>query len=168
LYKTFLLFVSEFSNAFSAPAEFSGGVQEKYFRTGWSRTFDLQITNQMLYQWATAVYALALVHAVAGSHAFLQVFLYLFLDLPLLAYMVLPYSMMLPAPMLLQVFLPGIRPFTFPNAGKFWSLEPGQNSLQEPDFYGMEECKMSHSGDRKTFPAFGNAKGLLPGTRRVF
>jgi hypothetical protein len=87
----------------------------------------------MLYQWATTtfflvgrtgVYALALVHAVAGTHAFAGVS-YLFLALPLLAYMVLPYSMMLPAPMLLQVFVPGIRPFTFPNAGKFWSLEPG-------------------------------------------
>jgi hypothetical protein len=32
----------------------------------------------------------------------------------------------------------------------------------------MEECKMSHSRDRKTFPAFGNAKGLLPGTRKFF
>ncbi len=62
----------------------------------------------------------------------------------------------------------GRQPFTFPSTGKFWSLEPGQVSLQKPDFYGMKECKMSHSGDRKTFPAFGNAKGLLPGTRRVF
>jgi hypothetical protein len=44
-------------------------------------------------------------------------------------------------------------PFLFPNAGKFWSLEPGQVSLQGPDFYGMEDGKMSHSGDRKTFPA---------------
>jgi hypothetical protein len=26
----------------------------------------------------------------------------------------------------------------------------------------MGECKRSHSGDRKTFPAFRNAKGLLP------
>jgi hypothetical protein len=32
----------------------------------------------------------------------------------------------------------------------------------------MEECKMSHSRDRKTFPEFGNAKGLLPGTRKIF
>jgi hypothetical protein len=58
--------------------------------------------------------------------------------------------------------VPGMRPFSFPHSGKFWSLEPGQVSLQGPDFYGMEECKMSHSRDRKTFPAFGNVKGLLP------
>ncbi len=58
--------------------------------------------------------------------------------------------------------------FAFPNARKFWSLELGKVSLQRPDFYGMEECKMSHSRDRKTFPAFGNAKGLLPGTRKIF
>jgi hypothetical protein len=33
---------------------------------------------------------------------------------------------------------------------------------------GLQAWKMSHSGDQKTFPAFGNAKGLLAGTRRVF
>jgi hypothetical protein len=43
---------------------------------------------------------------------------------------------------------------------KFWSLEPGQVSLQGPDIYGMEKCKMSHSRDQKTFPAFRNEKGL--------
>ncbi len=64
--------------------------------------------------------------------------------------------------------VPGRKPFAFPNAGKFCSLELGKVYLQRPDFYGMEECKMSHSRDRKTFPAFGNAKGLLPGTRRIF
>ncbi len=49
----------------------------------------------------------------------------------------------------------------------YWKmLVPGRVS-QGLDFYGMEKCKMSHSRDRKTFPAFGNAKGLLPGTRRV-
>ncbi len=35
-------------------------------------------------------------------------------------------------------------------------------------FLVHQECKMSHSGNRKTFPAFGNAKGLLPGTQGVF
>jgi len=44
-------------------------------------------------------------------------------------------------------------------AGKFCFLNPGQFSLQGPDSYGMEECKMSHSWAWKTFPAFGNAKG---------
>ncbi len=63
---------------------------------------------------------------------------------------------------------PGCGLLISPNAGKFWSLEPGKVSLQGPDFYGMEECKMPYSRDRKTFPSFGNAKGLLPGTRRVF
>jgi hypothetical protein len=61
-------------------------------------------------------------------------------------------------------YLPGPRRrhFTFPYAGKFLSLlEPGQVSLQGQDFYCMEEFKMFHSWDRKTFPAFGNAKGLL-------
>jgi hypothetical protein len=64
--------------------------------------------------------------------------------------------------------VPRRKPFAFPSAGKFWSLELCKVSLQRPDFYGMEECKMSHSRDRKTFPAFGNAKGLLPGTRIIF
>jgi hypothetical protein len=81
--------------------------------------------------------------------------------------------------------IPGSRPFAFPKAGKIfgspecdllhspmpenaWSLEPGQVSLQEPDFYGMEECKISHYRDRKTVLAFVNAKGLLTGTQRVF
>ncbi len=64
--------------------------------------------------------------------------------------------------------VPGRRLFAFPNAGKFWSLELGKVSLQRPDFYGMEECKMSHSRDRKIFLAYGNAKSLLPGTRRIF
>jgi hypothetical protein len=64
--------------------------------------------------------------------------------------------------------VPGRKLFAFPNARKFWSLELDKVSLQRPDFYGMEECKMSHSRDRKTFPAFRNAKGLLPGTRKIF
>jgi hypothetical protein len=46
-------------------------------------------------------------------------------------------------------------------AGIFWSLEPGQAFLQGPDFFGMEACTISHCGDRETFLAFGNAKGLL-------
>jgi hypothetical protein len=36
----------------SSPPEFSGGVPEKYFCPGWVRTFNLQITNQILYQCA--------------------------------------------------------------------------------------------------------------------
>jgi hypothetical protein len=56
-----------------------------------------------------------------------------------------------------------MRPFTFPHARKFWSLAPGQVSLQGPGFYGMDECKMSHSRDRKTFPAFGVQKVFFQG-----
>jgi hypothetical protein len=52
----------------------------------------------------TGVHALALVLAVACTHAFAGVS-YLLLALSLLAYMILPYSVMLPASMLLQVFL---------------------------------------------------------------
>ncbi len=43
---------------FSAPPEFSGGVTEKYLSTGWARTFDLQITQQILYHCATATLCL--------------------------------------------------------------------------------------------------------------
>ncbi len=64
--------------------------------------------------------------------------------------------------------VPGMRPFTSLNGGIFWSLESVQVFLQGPDFYGMEACKISHCGDRKTFLAFWFAKGLLAGTRRVF
>ncbi len=80
-----------------------------------ARTFDLQLTNQMLYQCATSsflnqdvgpclisVHAHTIVHAVAGSYAFAGVS---YLLLPLLASMTLPCSMMLPASMLLQAFL---------------------------------------------------------------
>ncbi len=44
----------EFSVEFSALPEFSGGVTEKFVSTGWARTFDLQITKQILYHCATA------------------------------------------------------------------------------------------------------------------
>jgi hypothetical protein len=44
----------EFSVEFSAPPEFSGGVTENYLRTGWARTFDLQIMKQIFYHYATA------------------------------------------------------------------------------------------------------------------
>jgi hypothetical protein len=45
----------EFSVEFSAPPEFYGGVTGKYLSTGWARTFDLQITKQILYHWVTAL-----------------------------------------------------------------------------------------------------------------
>jgi hypothetical protein len=44
-----MLFVPEISAEFSAPPEFSGGVLEKDLSTGWTRTSDLQITNQILF-----------------------------------------------------------------------------------------------------------------------
>jgi hypothetical protein len=52
--KKFLACGPEVSVEFSAPPEFSGGVTEKYLSTGWARTFDLQITKQILYHCATA------------------------------------------------------------------------------------------------------------------
>ncbi len=52
------------------------------------------------------------------------------------------------------------------NSGPWSQVRPPSRGLHV--FYCMEECKMSHSRDRKTFPTCGNAKGLLPGTRRVF
>jgi hypothetical protein len=47
-------FVPEISAEFSAPPEFSGDVLEKELSIGWSRTSDLQITNQILLHCATA------------------------------------------------------------------------------------------------------------------
>jgi hypothetical protein len=47
-------FVSEISAEFSAPLEFSGDVLEKELSTGWARTSDLQITNQIHLHCATA------------------------------------------------------------------------------------------------------------------
>jgi hypothetical protein len=47
-------FVPEISAEFSAPPEFSGDVLEKDLSTGWARTIDLQITNQILFHCATA------------------------------------------------------------------------------------------------------------------
>jgi hypothetical protein len=47
-------FVPKISAEFSAPPEFSGDVLEKDLSTGWARTFDLQITNQILFHCATA------------------------------------------------------------------------------------------------------------------
>jgi hypothetical protein len=52
--KKFLACGPEFSVEFSAPPEFSGGVTEKYLSTGWARTFDPQITKQILYHCANA------------------------------------------------------------------------------------------------------------------
>jgi hypothetical protein len=47
-------FVPEISAEFSAPPEFSADVLEKDWSTGWARTSDLQITNQILFHCATA------------------------------------------------------------------------------------------------------------------
>jgi hypothetical protein len=47
-------FVPEISAEFSAPPEFSGDVLEKELSTGWARTTDLLITNQILLHCATA------------------------------------------------------------------------------------------------------------------
>jgi hypothetical protein len=47
-------FVPEISAEFSAPPEFSGHVLEKELSTGWERSSDLQITNQILLHCATA------------------------------------------------------------------------------------------------------------------
>jgi hypothetical protein len=47
-------FVPEISAEFSAPPEFSGDVLEKELSTGWGRTSDLQITNQILSHCATS------------------------------------------------------------------------------------------------------------------
>ncbi len=44
--KKFLACGPEFSVDFTAPPEFSDGVTEKYLKTGWARTFDLQIMKQ--------------------------------------------------------------------------------------------------------------------------
>ncbi len=63
--------------------------------------------------------------------------------------------------------VPGRKPFAFPNAGKFWSLELGKVSLQRPDFYGMEECKMSHSRDRgRLFRHLGMQKVSFQGPEK--
>ena len=51
--KKFLACGPGFSVEFSAPPEFCGGVTEKCLCTGWARTFDLQITKQILYHCAT-------------------------------------------------------------------------------------------------------------------
>jgi hypothetical protein len=42
-------FVPEIFAEFSAPPEFSGNVLEKDLITGWARTSNLQITNQILF-----------------------------------------------------------------------------------------------------------------------
>jgi hypothetical protein len=47
-------YVPEISAEFSAPPEFSGDVFEKDLSTGLARTFDFQITNQILFHCTTA------------------------------------------------------------------------------------------------------------------
>jgi hypothetical protein len=47
-------FVPEISAELSEPPEFSGDVWEKDLSTGWARTIDLQITNQILFHCETA------------------------------------------------------------------------------------------------------------------
>jgi hypothetical protein len=63
--------------------------------------------------------------------------------------------------------VPGMIHFTYLHAIKFWPMEGDLAWLQGPEFSGMGECKRSHSRDRKSFPASGNAKDLLPGTWSV-
>jgi hypothetical protein len=55
-------FVPEISAEFSAPPEFSGDVLEKDLSTGWARTSDLQITNQILFYCATVLIQKSLWH----------------------------------------------------------------------------------------------------------
>jgi hypothetical protein len=57
-------FMPEISAEFSAPSEFSGDLLEKDLSTGWARTFDLQITNQILFHCATA----SLFHRLCGIY----------------------------------------------------------------------------------------------------
>ena len=47
-------FVPEISAEFSAQPEFSGDVSEKDLSTGRAQTFDIQITNQILFHCANA------------------------------------------------------------------------------------------------------------------
>ncbi len=124
----------------------------------------------------TSVHALVFTHALAGTHALAcasevvgssvaGVFALWMLQHDVLAvtFFPSPCRKSLPdssGPWKEAFYIPQCREILVPGAGKV--------SLQRPDFYGMEECKMSHSRDRKTFQAFGNAKVLLPGTRRIF
>jgi hypothetical protein len=48
--------------------------------------------------------------------------------------------------------------FYIPQCRKILVPEARQVSLQGPDFYGMDECKMSHYGDQKTFPSWVREK----------
>ncbi len=52
--KKFLACGTEFFVEISAPPEYSSGVTENYLSTGWARTSDLQIMNQVFYNCATA------------------------------------------------------------------------------------------------------------------
>jgi hypothetical protein len=58
---------------------------------------------------------------------------------------------------------PWNKTFYIPPCHKSWPLEGALAWLQGAEFSGMGEFKRSHSGDRKIFPAFGNAKVLHPG-----
>jgi hypothetical protein len=77
--------VPEFSAAFSAPAEFSGGVPEKYLSRGWAQRIDPLVTKQILYQCATISFQILLL-----------------LVLLLLASILFPLFMLSLAPMLLH------------------------------------------------------------------
>jgi hypothetical protein len=57
-------FVPEISAEFSAPPEISGDVLEKDLSTGWAGTFDLQITNQILFHCVTA----SLIRSLCGIY----------------------------------------------------------------------------------------------------
>jgi hypothetical protein len=79
--------------------------------------------------------------------------------------------------------VPGMRPFKFPHAGKFCSLEPGQGSLQRPTFMAWRNVKclipwtgrlFRHLGMRKvffqgpvSFPTWGNEKISMGGRKNV-
>ena len=93
--KKFLACGPEFSVEFSAPPEFSGGVTVKYLSTGWARTSNLQIMNQVFYHCATAALYLGCndiqsvpcwdfpaVSVVTGSRIFRPYQVVTFLDFP--------------------------------------------------------------------------------------
>jgi hypothetical protein len=134
----------------------------------------LLLLASMLFPCQCSCWAVASVSAVVGNTV--AVIIILQHDVLAVAFLI--------SPMPEKSFGPWRETFTFPHAEKsfysesetfyilacreFWSLEQGPVPLQGPDIPGMEECKMSHSRDRKRFPSLGNVKSLLPGTGRLF
>jgi hypothetical protein len=167
--------VPEYSAEFSAPPEFSGGVPEKYLSTYSVHGLFLLLAVASRFRcfcccWSSCYWLTCscFVHAGCWHPCICRCFLFVVRP-TVIGVLILPYSYCsccffsrAHARNVFRALEEDILHSPMPENSGPWSQ--ARSPSQGPNFYGMEECKMSHSRDRKTFLALGNANSLLPGT----